>query len=215
MITFSNTSVDEQGTGFGTILNVLSLQQQGNNTTEAGSVLWDGTQKVLSGDAANGSETPEVTQLSTALINGTNFGLILNLNEGGTGASLVVDDFELVFQDSAGGTLFTAVYDAPAGGLPLQQIGSGQGAAGWLFNVSGFTATELQFFNDPNNRLGQRTINGFVFSDVNSGADNFYVAAVLSPTGTQVVPEPMSIATWAGLGIVGAFVARRRRKLTA
>ena len=48
IIIFANDEVDDQGGGFGNVLNLLTLQDPGNgDDVEWGSVLWDGTEDVF------------------------------------------------------------------------------------------------------------------------------------------------------------------------
>lgn len=196
-IHYTNSTVDQMGTGFGNILQILTLQQAGGGDTQTGSVLWDGAAAVRTGNATPVSAVISVAQLTAANVTGGSMGLILNVNEPGGQQTFLLQDFELVFQDVAGNELFVAAFDAPVGGLPMAQVGSGQGAAGHLFLVEAFSAQELAFFDNPGNRLGQRTTQPML--DVAGGAENFYI---------QAVPEP-GTATLIGAGLLGLL--RRRR----
>ena len=71
----------ESGAGFGNILNLLSLQPEGSTTFESGSVLWDGSQDILLGDAKSTSQTQTAsTLLANDIIAGA-FALVFNINE--------------------------------------------------------------------------------------------------------------------------------------
>ena len=202
-IIFTNTQVDEQGTGFGNVLTVLSLQA---TPSEFGSVLWDGVSDVLIGDYTNQSQTRTVTELSSAGIDETNFVVIFNINEGGdSNPVLTLHDFDVVFQDASGVELFRESFDAGAG-LPLDLAGSGNGASGWLFDVNFTTnaAAAAAFFGTATNRIGMEITSGQAIANTKGGADSFFVAAH--------VPAPATIVTT----LVGAcsltlILIRRRR----
>ena len=202
-IIFTNTQVDEQGTGFGNVLTVLSLQA---TPSEFGSVLWDGVSDVLIGDYTNQSQTRTVTELSAAGIDDSNFVVIFNINEGGdSNPVLTLHDFDIVFQDASGAELFREFFDA-GGGLPLDLAGSGNGASGWLFNVN-FTANAAAaaaFFTVATNRIGMEITSAQAIANTKGGADSFFVAAH--------VPEPATLVTaLLGIGPLALWWIRQRR----
>src|SRR4051812_30663206 len=96
-ISFSGTSVDLGGTGFGNVLNVLSVMKRGS---EYGSVTWNGSADVLSGDAANTSKTQTAAAMLAGGISGQTFSLYFNGNEPGNASSVVLNNFSLSFQAS-------------------------------------------------------------------------------------------------------------------
>jgi hypothetical protein len=202
-IIFTNTQVDEQGTGFGNVLTVLSLQA---TPSEFGSVLWDGVSDVLIGDYTNQSQTRTVTELSAAGIDDSNFVVIFNINEGGdSNPVLTLHDFDIVFQDASGAELFRESFDA-SGGLPLDLAGSGNGASGWLFSVNFTTnaAAAAAFFNVATNRIGMEITSGQAIANTKGGADSFFVAAH--------VPEPATfLSSLVGAGTLALVSIRRRR----
>jgi len=201
-IIFTNTQVDEQGTGFGNVLTVLGLQA---TPSEFGSVLWNGAVDVLTDDATNQSETQTVADLVLAGIDESNLTLIFNINEGGdSDPVLTLHDFDVVFQDSSGAVLFRETFDSGAG-LPLAQPGSGNGASGWRFDVNFTTNSVLAaaFFTNPTNRLGMEIVSDQAIANTKGGADSFFVAAV--------VPEPTThLLLLLGTGPLVLWSMRRR-----
>jgi hypothetical protein len=150
---FTNTPIDENGTGFGNRLTVLSLQVK---PTEFGAVLWDGSNDLKTDGATNQSQTRTVAEMLSAGIDETNLTVVFNINEGGSPPPvLTLHDFDLVFQNAAGVELFRETFDAGAG-LPLGTAGTGNGASGWRFDVVITTnaAAATTFFGTPTNRLG-------------------------------------------------------------
>lgn len=203
-IIFTNTQVNESGTGFGNRLTVLSVQQKGNNTTESGSILWNGAADVDAGDATNQSETQTVADLLAEGINENTLTVIFNINEGGEPAPvLTLHDFSLVFLNAAGAEQFRETYSAPVGGLDLDQAGSGNGASGWRFDVAfDNPAAAASFFSVPTNRLGMEIASGQAIEDTSGGAESFFV---ISP-----VPEPSSgLLCLVGLALACRFPRRR------
>src|SRR5437660_11209403 len=78
-ITFTGTSVDQNGTGFGNTLHMPGLHPKGSKTTETGSVTWNGSKDVRTGHAANQAQTRTVSELQGAGIGGTQSFLIFHL----------------------------------------------------------------------------------------------------------------------------------------
>ena len=201
---FDNRLV-ETGTGIGSVAQLLVLQQQGNATTEQGSVTFNGTADVLTGDAKPQSQTLSVADLASLGITRDNFGVILNINEEGNGDLLTVNNFSLVFQNAAGVQLFTAPF---TGSLNLDSVASsGTGTSGHLFTVEG-NGQITNFFNNPTNRLGLRV--DVAFTDADAGMEVFYIASV-NDTGPVPIPEPTT-AGLALLGMAGVLTMRRGRR---
>lgn len=206
-IIFTNTQVNESGTGFGSRLTVLAVQQQGNNSTEFGSILWNGAADVDTDDSTNQSETQTVADLLAEGINENTLTVIFNINEGGDAAPvLTLHDFALIFQNAAGAELFRETYTAPVGGLDLDQAGSGNGASGWKFNVAfANPAAAAAFFSVPTNRLGMVIASDQAIEDTKGGAESFFVIAP--------VPEPSSaLLCLVGLGSVLGFTRSRNKR---
>jgi PEP-CTERM motif len=199
---FTGTQVDQNGTGFGNVLTILSVQA---TSSEFGSVLWDGGSDVESDDATNQSQTRTVAQLLAAGIDETNLTLIFNVNEGGdTDPVLTLHDFHVVFQDASGAELFRETFDA-GGGLDLASAGMGNGVSGWQFDVN-FTANAAAaatFFGTLTNRIGMEIASDHAIENTKGSAESFFVAAP--------VPEPSALVQiLLGLGLLAAWRSRRR-----
>jgi hypothetical protein len=207
-VTYTGTSVDFNGAGFGNVLNVLSVMNRGS---EFGSVLWNGSADVLGGDAANTSQTRTVAAMQAKGIGGTSFALYFNGNEPGNSPSVTLNDFALHFLAADGTSLFDALYSAPVGGLLISDFG-GTGQAGWLFQVTLSAAEAALFFGDATNRLGMSIGANSPITGTAGGAENFFLGALDGPgPGGDPVPEPASVALWS-FGAFGAFIVRQRAR---
>jgi len=211
-ITFHDEFVEDNGTGFGNVLNTLSLHQQGSATTEAGSVLWDGTDDVLSGDATPQSQTVTVAQLTSEGFNASNLIVILNLNQTGSYPWLDLHSFTVRFYTSGdGSSYFDALYDisnvwntGSTLALTPEGNGLGTGQAGHVFRIT-FEGTEGDdFFANDNHRIGV-LVDTPIDNQANSGPDNFYIG---DADVHQVVPEPGT----AGLILVTVLMLLGRKR---
>jgi hypothetical protein len=200
-IIFTN-SVSESGTGFGSVLTLLTVQE---SPSEYGSILWDGIANVLSGDAKQSSQThavdlPSADDLVGNGITPLNFGIVFNIAEPGNDPGIVLNDYELVFMDGAGNELFTESYLAPPGGLPLAAQGQGIGNSGWVFEFA--PSPQLaSFFSAPSNRVGMRILQGEAITDSAGSPETFYLAALNEP-----IPEPATVVLLSLAVVLGLTV---------
>jgi len=207
-ITYTGTNVDLNGTGFGNVLNVLSVQ---NDRSEYGSVLWNGAADVLTDHATNTSQTQTAAVLQSIGIGGSKFNIYFNGNEPGNASSVLLRDFSMHFLAADGTSLFDAlVYTAPIDGLEISDFG-GTGQAGWVFEVALTPDESAMFFGNGTNRLGMSISADQAIGDVAGGAENFFIGSIDGPSGGgEPTPEPASIAVWAVGALAVGFGARRR-----
>lgn len=210
------STVDLSGTGFGTRLTILSLQQQGSGTTESGATTFASPQGT--GDSTNQDSLLAVSSLNTLGINSlSNFGLVYNLNETGSspGTSLVGSSLVLTFYDAGGGVVATGVIDPTlldgSGNFVREPFNNGNGGSGYLFVVNPDGDGD---YADINALLASGQ--GFVglsaaINNVDDGADNFFVLRV-NGNQPEPVPEPTTmLLLGVGLAGVAARVRSRRR----
>ena len=213
-ITFHDEIIEDTGTGFGNVLGTLALQQHGSATTQAGSVLWNGSADVLSGDAKPQSQTVTVAQLAANGFDSSNLIVILNLNQTGSHPELDVHSFTMRFYTSLdGSSFFDAVYDLsnPANtgstlSLPPEVKGFGTGQAGYVFRVT-FEGTEAtDFFANNAHRLGA-LVDVPMDNEANAGAEVLYMG---DADVMEVVPEPATLAVLLFSGCL-ALLGRKQK----
>jgi hypothetical protein len=200
-------STDSSGTGFGTLNNLLILQ---NNGTEAGTIAWNGTTDVGTGDlGSNHSQTYSFTQLENlGILSSGNLLISYNVNQTGAQPDTVLSStgFQLIVYDPTGAivaeTQFVTSGIYTAGGGGGQQ---GQGSAAYLFNLDATALSLLApYFGAGfgNYHLGATG----TITSANDGPDGFYIVSQpVSP-----VPEPGTLLLVAG-GLLGLAVYGRKR----
>ena len=214
-VTFHGETALDLGTGFGNVLQTLVLQASGGGTSESGSVTWDGSNDILTGDAANLSQTQTVADLIAAGFDEENLIIVLNLNQTGSHPALDVHDFAVRFYTSSDGqSFFDAVYDPSnilntASSLGLMPEGQGVGSAGYAFRISFAGAEGSDFFADNGNRIGTLVAAETPIDNIaNDGPETFYVG---DADVNQVVPEPVSLAMLMVGGLSGLAIRTKRK----
>jgi hypothetical protein len=213
-ITFTGTQVDESGTGFGSVLNLLSVQ---NDDSEYGEVTLDssGNEVDTVGNTKNTSTIRSVSEVQSG--SNTDIGLIYNINQQGAAGQTytVLHDFTLLLYSGtgAGTTLVDSItWTAPDGGLQLDIDQQGTGGAGWLFRVTGLGA----FLSDPNNRFGMQITQSNSITHTNDGQENFYIASIPGDDPPAAMPlPPAALAGLLTLGGAGLIARLRRRRAIA
>jgi hypothetical protein len=207
------------GTGFGTVYNLLTLQQNGGETgavapTTASNLTTLGTNFGgcsvhsgidLCGDATNTSEVITAADLSAIGITSSGgFGLLYNASqEGGDPNTFLSANpaFTVYFYDSNGNLLFSASFAGTSS--PFPPIGgNGQGQTGYLFTMSGSD------FGTYFNSIAYVGMSGTV-GNSNDGPDDWHV--VNASQGTPV-PEPGSLMLF-GTGLLGMAGFMKRKLL--
>jgi len=212
-ITYDGSTISLTGTGIGAVLTVITLQAQGNNTTEAGSVSWDGSSDVKTGDAGTGASqtlTRTISELSAASIDQTNIALVLQVNQinGGSSPIDINQPFTLYVYNNAGAVIDSATFTPGTPNASTSALtGTGVGTSGYLFNVTGLLATD---FTTTTNRIGL-TVNP-VIDNANDGPETFFLANGDGGIIHHVVtPVPVPNALFGGLGLLGLLAVRRMR----
>jgi hypothetical protein len=207
------TTTQLSGQGVGASFTTLFLQGQGNNTTESGGVLFNGT---VFGDAGSGaSQSRTFTFADLGITNPSQLGLIVNLAEPGSEnpPSVTTAMSPLATNASLANTISLNVFSSTgtfleshtaASGLTLNQVAAGLGGSGIVFELT--TAEQAQLAATMAANAGNEVFTlGATFANAQGGPET------ISAVRLGAVPEP---STWAMmvLGFLGlGFMAYRRR----
>src|SRR5262245_12244159 len=131
-------TTSEQGTGFGSVTNVLTIQETGQaDGTEAGSVSWNGSTDVLTGDAKNTSQTVLFSTLVAGGIqNGSQLGIVYNVSQQGSDLNTHLQSFTLQVYNLAGQLVYSSTSCVGCGNsFNYPPINQGTGGAGYVFKL--------------------------------------------------------------------------------
>lgn len=182
--------VDLTGTGLGNVNTLLTIQSPGNSSTETGSVGWNGSSSVTTGDT---QAINNALSLNTLGSSAANLRIIFNASEPGNSAnSITLDNLVATIYSPTGDALwnsgsFTSV------AFPTTENGTGK--AGFVFGLDAAQSAEAQTFWDGANRLGLSAS----ASSATGGHETFFATtAAVSP-----VPEPSTyLMLFGGLALL-------------
>jgi hypothetical protein len=196
--------VDFGGTGLGAVNTVLTIQSPGSSTTEAGSVWWNGLMDVTSGDAKTGaSQTQTRTLEELGIATAADLRVVFNaLEPGNLQNSIDLVGLTLGVFDAAGAQVFSASIPQS---YAFADTFTGAGNSGFVFALTGPSATQLQSIFSGDLRVGLTAS----AANATGGFETFFVA---SAGAIPPIPEPPTVALMlAGLGVVG-YLGRRRAR---
>ena len=201
------------GTGLGNVSTVLTLQGQGASTFEQGSVTFNGSTDVLSGDAKSGaSQTTTRTISEVGLTSAEDLRIVFNAQEPGNEAnSVLLTNLSLSIFSPTGALLFNSgsLTDAP---INFANTFTGTGNSGFVFALDAEQAAAAQAAGFTGANFGNNRIGLFAsLSNATGGPETFFVANAGGVT--PPIPEPETYALMlAGLGVIGFVTSRRRRR---
>lgn len=200
-----------QGTGLGAVNTILTIQSPRNSTSETGSVSFNGTSDVRTGDTQNGaSQTLTRSIGDLGLTSASSLRVVFNALEPGNAANnITLNNLVLNIFGTNGATLFTSGAFTPVA-FPDTQTGAGN--SGFVFGLDAAQAAQAQAlgFGSASNRIGLLAS----ASDATGGFETFFVANSSRVTPPTDVPEPMSLALF-GAGLLGLGLVRQSRRAAA
>jgi PEP-CTERM motif-containing protein len=218
-----DSSIILSAQGFGNAPRDLTVQGQGNNTTESGCVGVSGTGSITFGSGSctpnssvhdsngiantGGDETSPLadnqkfgipTLGSLGITTATDIGILFNGTEP-AGNQANVTDITLNFYNSTG-----VLLGAIDGQFNFLNTVQGNGSAGFVFVVS---PDELAYVNGLIAPSVILSLNASL-TNISGGPDSFLITNLRSPSA--LIPEPASIALL-GIGLLALGAIRRKR----
>lgn len=202
---------DFGGTGLGAVNTILTIRSPGSTSTESGSVAWDGSSDVISGNQVltGNSQTGTRTFADLGVASADALRIVFNASEpGNQNNGITLTGLTFSAYAPSGSVIFSTGLSAP---ISYADTFTGAGNSGFVFALS--AADSVSFAaNVATAGLSFGTLRAGLAasaSDATGGNETFYMAS--SNALVTAVPEPQTVALLlAGLGFVG-FVARRRK----
>lgn len=187
--------------------SILSIQSPKNTDHAYGSVSWNGSTDIISGEIAKqGEHTKTLSFADLGINNAGQLRVFMDIEDPDN--DLVLHELTLTaYNSQTGAPMFQASFQPdPASGQYFVELAGGQGHGDYVFGLTPDQAAALQaaYEADPNLRLGlfART------SDDTGSFTNFKLGEGAAP-----VPEPATLLLM-GTGLAGVAAKLRKRRKT-
>ena len=190
------------GQGLGTVNTLLTVQSPGSSTNETGTVAWNGSSVVTTGDTQAINNVYTLSQLGTT--NFSNLVLLFNGNEGGgPNQSITLNSLSLNVYSAAGALLDSF---STAGAVTYTAF-PGTGNAGFAYRLDAQQLAEANaLITSPASLTSLRLGASMSASNADAGIDTISIATLGAPTG---VPDSGATVAMLGLALAALGAARR------
>lgn len=195
--------VDQNGTGFGHVNTVLTLQSPNNTSNEAGCIGPTGVLTCLPGDLVPGNSHSNLFTVGDFPgLSGSNLTLFLNFAEPGNALDGTLNNATLTLYNGT-----TPLFNASTGLVNFPTTFPGIGNSGFAFGLSPSDAALFDTFLANAGSSAYTLGLSASFSNVTGGPETFYLGETTTPS---TIPEPSSLALL-GTGLMGLMPVVRRK----
>lgn len=195
--------VSINGTGFGNVSTLITLQTANGQTNSEAGCIGFGNTTANCGIAADGKikNSSTIQPVPAGISNAANLRFVFNASEPG-GNSITLNQFEISFYGNSSTALFTA--NIPTA-ITLTSTQPGTGNSGFVFQIA---PNQLAAANAA---LAATTAIGAGFSATNAsgGQDTVFLETVSGPSAQTDSPEPASQGLL-GIALVAVFLIKKR-----
>lgn len=191
------------GTGFGNVSTLITLQTaNGQTNSEAGCIgLGNATTNcgiAVDGKIKNSSTTQPVP---AGITSAADLRFVFNASEP-SGNSITLNQFEISFYGNSNTALFTANIPTPITLIPTQP---GVGNSGFVFQIGSSDLAEANVAFAATTAIGA----GFSAANASGGQDTVFLATLPGLSGEAGMPEPASYGLL-GIALVAVFLITKR-----
>jgi hypothetical protein len=203
LISSTPFEVPINGTGFGNVSTLITLQTANGQTSAEAGCIGFGNSTTNCGIATDGKikNTSTTQPVPTGITSAGNLRFVFNASEPG-GSSITLTQFEISFYGNSTTPIFTAHIASP---VTLTSTLSGTGNSGFVFQIAPNELGAANAVLASTTAIGA----GFTATNASGGQDTVFLETVGGGGTTQsAVPEPTIYGLF-GIGLVGTFLARR------